>query len=278
MSERSLVNGKRSTQVALADRGFAYGDGVFETVLVASGAPVWWDAHVARLERGCGALGIAFPGAERLARESEYLIAGDARAVLKIAVTRGISARGYATPVAVEPTRAMSLHAGVMLDPADYLHGVALRWCEMRLAVQPLLAGIKHLNRLEQVLARNEWSDASISEGLVCDTVGRVVSAVAANLFIVRGGRLITPSLKRCGVAGICREWVLERAAVAVEDLTVEAIESADELFLTSSLRGILPVARLDGRRWTVGPMTRQLQHLLWEEVPALQPAQDSRR
>lgn len=272
MTLRSLVNGVASEQIALADRGFAYGDGVFETILIADGAPVWWEGHLARLRGGCDALRIECPPAELLSREAHSLIAGAMRAVLKLTVTRGISDRGYGAASDTAPTRVLTLHPAPRLAPIDYRDGIAVRWCETRLAIQPRLACIKHLNRLEQVLARSEWDDAAFAEGLMRDLEGRAVCATAANLFLVRDGRVLTPVLERCGIAGVCRAWVLHHLRVQVCDLTPDDIESADELFLSSSLRGILPVARLDGRRWTPGEMTQQLQHALWREVPALRP------
>lgn len=276
MTPRSLVNGVESDQVALADRGFAYGDGVFETILVADGESVWWEAHLARLQRGCEALRIECPPTQQLSREAQSLIADEPRAVLKVAVTRGVSGRGYRIAGETAPTRVLALHATPPLALTDYLDGVASRWCETRLAIQPRLAGIKHLNRLEQVLARSEWDDASFAEGLMRDVDGRAVCATAANLFLVRDGRVLTPALERCGIAGVCRAWVLQQLPVQVCDLDPDEVESADELFLTSSLRGILPVARLDGRRWATGTMTRQLQHALWSDVPALRPESEA--
>ena len=269
---RTLVNGEPRDSIASADRGLAYGDGVFETLLLDAGEPVWWDAHLRRLRRGCDALDIACPDA-RLLREEATRVTRDAgRGVLKLTVTRGVSLRGYAAPAGLQPTRIVSLSPWTGITAASVEQGIQVRWCRTMLALQPQLAGIKHLNRLEQVLARREWNDPEIAEGLLCDSEGRVIAATAANLFLVRDGRLATPALTRCGVEGICRDWILQQAAVDVRDIARDAVLEADELFLCSSLRGILPVARLDGLRHSPGPMTRQLQHALWQAVPALRP------
>lgn len=244
--------------VSVHDRGFNYGDGVFETILVRAGEPVWWDAHLARLARGCAALKIACPEAGELAAAArQALSTSPGRQALKIVVTRGIGGRGYSPAGADRPTVAITVHEAPATAPAD---GVAVRWCDLRLAPQPALAGLKHLNRLENVLARAEWDDPAIGEGLLRDADGRVVCATAANLFVVRGGALSTPRVDLCGIAGVTRAWVMLRMPVAEAELSVEEIESADELFLTSSLRGILPVARLGRREWTPGPVTRRLQ------------------
>lgn len=240
-----------AARVSVHDRGFNYGDGVFETILVVDGQPVWWDAHLARLRHGCARLGIAFP-------EHSVFVPGTVaakRSALKIVVTRGVGERGYSPANAGEPTVVVTEHEA----PAP-LQFVAVRWCDLRLAPQPALAGLKHLNRLENVLARGEWSDPAIGEGLLRDADDRVICATAANVFVVRDGEVLTPRLDRCGVAGITRAWVMAQLPVAEAELTRTDIESADELFLTSSLRGILPVTRLGSREWTPGPVTRRLQ------------------
>jgi 4-amino-4-deoxychorismate lyase len=275
MSVATLVDGVATTSLPLDDRGLAYGDGVFETVLVADGTPVWWERHLRRLQRGCAALEIPAPRIDLLQAEATQLAAGAAHALLKITITRGAAARGYAPPRDARARRILARHPAPAPDPRAH-GGIMLRWCRMPLALQPRLAGIKHLNRLEQVLARSEWDDAGIAEGLMCDTQGRVVSATAANLFVVRDGRLATPSLQQCGVEGTCREWLLERAEVQVRELQPDDVLGADELFICSSVRGILPVARLDGRDWDVGPMTRRWQQALWDEVAALCPRMES--
>lgn len=271
---RVLVDGAWRDAVPSSDRGLAYGDGVFETLLVADGAAIWWDAHLARLRRGCDALGIVAPAPELLAHEAALLMSGSTRAVLKLLVTRGGGTRGYACAAGIEPLRVLSLHEAAPVDAVAVRDGIQVRWCELTLALQPRLAGFKHLNRLEQVLARREWTDPAIAEGLLCDARGHATCATAANLFVVRGERVLTPRLDQCGIEGICRAWLMQATQVEVVQIDRPAVEQADELFLASSLRGILPIARLDGRHWTPGPMTRRLQDALWRDVPALRPAE----
>ncbi len=269
---RALVDGVGATAIPVNDRGLNYGDGLFETILVADAEPVWWEQHLARLQRGCDMLKIGMPSNELLLCEALELCRGTTRGVLKIVVTRGSGGRGYAGAADAPPTRILSLHPKPVVPAAQHRDGIIVRWCELRLAVQPALAGLKHLNRLEQVLARSEWNDAQIAEGLMCDADERVVCATAANLFLVRDGELITAPLHRCGVAGVTREWLMRQCAVTERDIARVEVESADELFLTGSLRGILPVARLGQRRWTPGPITRRLQRTLWNAIPALEP------
>ncbi len=259
------------------DRGLAYGDGVFETALIHCGAPVWWDKHIARLLHGCATLGIAAPDPGFLRSECDTLATGCARGVLKLIVTRGFGERGYAISTHAPPTVVLSLSNAPVPPPRD---GFNLRWCNTPLALQPRLAGIKHLNRLEQVLARAEWNDAdsggqAIHDGLQCDTAGRVISATSANLFVSRDGRWLTPPVADCGIAGVCRGWILDRVAESAEAVLVCAdVESADAIVLCNAVRGILPVAVLGSRRWS--PLHAQaiaLQQRLGAAEPAFDPA-----
>ncbi len=249
------------------DRGLAYGDGVFETMLVHRGDAVWWSAHVARLALGCERLGIRLPDVGWLRIEVDAMAAGCARSVLKLIVTRGAGVRGYAATPDAPPTTVLALTGVPGPAPTD---GLIVRWCDAALALQPRLAGVKHLNRLEQVLARAEWSDASVHEGLQCDTSGRVVGATSANLFVLRGGRWLTPAVVDCGIAGVCRAWMLSDVANSAEALLTRAdVESADAMILCNSVRGILPVATLGERRWSPHPRTIALRQQLGEAEPA---------
>lgn len=262
------VNGERADLIRATDRGLHFGDGVFETIAVRDGKPELLDRHLARLRDGAGRLGFEAPDRDTLEREALEIAKQGERAVLKIIVTRGGGGRGYAPPDYASPARVMLLTPWRCRPEADYRNGARVRWCETRLAVNPLLAGIKHLNRLEQVLARAEWDDPDTAEGLMRDALGRVVEGTASNLFLVENGRLLTPDLSDCGVAGITRARVMELAeaagmGVATADVEPGRVEDADELFLTSSLLGILPVGSLGGRELPVGPVTRRLMEIL---------------
>jgi 4-amino-4-deoxychorismate lyase len=253
-----------------ADRGLAYGDGLFETARVHDGLVVWWPAHLARLSEGAARLRIPMPDVAWLASQlAGFTARAPARAVLKLVLTRGVGGRGYAAPGEVEPTLALSLHAA----PARADAPLTLRWCDTHLAIQPALAGLKHLNRLEQVLARAEWADPEIHEGLMLDTEGRLGCATAANVFALRDGRWLTPPVHRRGVAGVARAWVLAHEPAAAEaELTRAQVESADALFLCNAVRGILPVGRLGDRSWAPHPALAALQRRLGRSEPAFDP------
>lgn len=247
----------------LDDRGAAYGDGLFETILLRDGHPLLWDEHLARLARGCHVLGIPMPAEHDLARPLAQ--AGSGLEVLKLILTRGSGGRGYRPPAAPEARLRWQL---APFTPAEsyWRGGVRIRHCRLRLAGQPVLAGIKHLNRLENVLARSEWGDDAIAEGVLSDESGRLVEATAMNLFWLRVGRLETPSLARCGVAGTLREALISRGEIQEVEAGEEALAQADAVWLGNSVQGVWPVVRLDDatgrvrRRWTLGERHRSFQ------------------
>ncbi|MGB9670977.1 MAG: aminodeoxychorismate lyase [Halothiobacillaceae bacterium] len=252
----------------LTDRGLHYGDGLFETMAVQEGRVRLLDLHLARLARGAARLAIPLADAEGLVAALTTEAGAMGEGVLKLILTRGSGGRGYLPPDASTPSLILQRYPPVAVEGQE---GVTVRLCELRLARQPYLAGLKHLNRLEQVLARAEWRDPAIAEGVMLDSEGLLVEGVASNVFLVREGRLLTPLLDQCGVAGVMRAHVMQRAAslgLAVQEtrLVLDDLMAADEVFLTNSLHGIRPVTCLLGRRdWAVGSVTRALQARLWE-------------
>lgn len=262
---QSWVDGQPAHALAsLKDRGLAYGDGLFETLAVKAGQPLLLDLHMQRLAQGCSRLAIV---ADHSLIRSELLAYAQAmgEGVLKLIVTRGDSQRGYSASPEALPRRILQASPPAAYPDANALEGIQLFDCATRLAVQPLLAGLKHLNRLEQVLARAEWQDPAYAEGLMRDTSGRVIEGVFSNLFLVRNGSLYTADLQRCGVAGVMRAALLveaERQGIAchVTDISFEQLRQADELFLCNSVYGIWPVRAFAELSWPVGPLTRKLQ------------------
>lgn len=259
-----LINGEDRAQISAQDRGLHYGDGVFETLAVSAGVPLLWQQHMQRLQAGCTRLAIPLPEIALLESEAQQVCAGTMQGVLKIIVTRGAGARGYRVTPPVHTTRVLSLHPWPTWPETFARHGVRLRVCNTRLGINPALAGIKHLNRLEQVLAHNEWSDADIPEGLMLDASGHVISGTMSNVFMVRDGIVCTPDLTRCGVAGIVRGLIIELAAewslkCEIADFTLEKIQRADEIFICNSVMGVWPVREIDGLHYTHGPLTRRI-------------------
>lgn len=263
MIGRRLVNGSESAGVSPDDRGLQYGDGLFETMAAIGGRVRRFDAHLARLGEGCRRLGMPMPPEGLLADECARALEGMGNGTVKLTVTRGPGPRGYRPPA--EPKVTRIVQSAAPRPRGDTQPPLVVRLCETRLGQNPVLAGIKHLNRLEQVLACAEWSDPSVGEGLMLSVDGRLIAATAANVFMVEQGTLVTPAIRDCGVAGVMRQAVLDAAAelgirASVIDVQPERLMHADEVFLTNAVSGIRPVGELAGvRGWDIGPVTRAL-------------------
>ncbi|MGD9843554.1 MAG: aminodeoxychorismate lyase [Steroidobacteraceae bacterium] len=251
--------------LCLDERGFHYGDGVFETMLLQHGRVRFIEDHWQRLQLGCERLQIPMPARTVLLAELAQLTAYHDTAVIKLVISRGRSERGYRPPPLVHPTRLWQLFAAPVLPATS---GIQVRWCTTRLSRNATLAGIKHCNRLEQVLAQAEWSDSTIGEGLMLDTEGELVAATMSNVFLVLGDVLVTPDLRYCGIHGVLRKNLLQFAmqhCIEVEQRAVRAedVYAAQEIFLSNSVRGIQAVTQLEQRCWAVGPVTQRLQNAL---------------
>ncbi len=268
----TLVNGHAGDCLSTSDRGLLYGDGLFETIAVQNGIPRRWSRHLARLRAGCARLGIAQADAGLLEDEAATLCRDAQRAVLKLIITRGTGGRGFRPPPAAAPTRILQLHPYPSWPAGHWQDGVCAGFCALRMGYNPALAGIKHLNRLEQVLARAEWDDPEIVEGLMQDQQGYLIEGTMSNVFIVKDSMLLTPDLRRCGVAGITRALILELAqqagiATGVRDIAMNELARADEVFLCNSLIGIWPVIRIPEQHYPVGNLTRLMQEYLRDNV-----------
>jgi len=268
---RALINGFEIDCLTVADRGLQYGDGLFETLAVREGKPCLWQEHFDRLVRGADRLGIPCPPWKLLLRECRRLAAGESTGVLKIILTRGSSSRGYSPPETPQPVRILTLHPYPDYPVAWEEQGVDVIFCRTPLGENPVLAGLKHLNRLEQVLARSEWRDPGIAEGLMQDGRGRIIGGTLSNLFLVHAGRLLTPRLDTCGIAGTVRNLVLRIAGtfgieVLERDIMRADLAVADGLFLTNALLGVWPVRRL-------GTQAISLKHLPSELLTAVRQA-----
>jgi 4-amino-4-deoxychorismate lyase len=269
-----LVNGRREGGITPYDRGFAYGDGVFRTLPVYGGKAHCWQRHYRRLQFDCNALGIVCPAEDVLYDDIQRLLEPGEDAVIKIIITRGESARGYAVPPLAQPTRVVSKVALPIYPESHFSEGVALHLCEMRLARQPRLAGIKHLNRLENVLARMEWVDTQLADGLMLDEGGEVIEGTMSNLFVRLGNILVTPDLSRCGVAGVTRERILELApqlgyGAEVRHIRLPELMDADEVIVCNSLYGAWQVRRLVSHAWPLGILAARLRERLREDDAA---------
>jgi len=264
MIGRRLVNGVEATAISVDDRGLQYGDGLFETMGATDGRVRYFERHMERVAVGGRRLGMPVPEPELVARECQRALEGLGAGSVKLMITRGPGPRSYRPPEDPSVTRiVVSSAPRPRNDPAD---GIVVRLCETPLGLNPVLAGMKHLNRLEQVMACAEWNDPAIAEGLMSSVDGRLVCATASNLFLVRDGKLLTPDIRDCGVAGVMRSVVLDAAHdlgidVEVTDIDAADLEDAQEIFLTNVITGVRPVGTVLGvRRFeSPGEVTRAL-------------------
>lgn len=262
------INGIATEQLAVADRACQYGDGLFETLAVRKGKVEFLAEHLQRLAEGAGRLNIPMPDEARWRSDIAGVLVGRQQAVLKLVLSRGMGGRGYQAPAEPSATRMVMLSPWPVYPPEYAERGVRVRLCETRLARQPQLAGLKHLNRLEQILARNEWNNDDIQEGLMRDTDDNLIEGTMSNLFVLKGDALQTPDLSGCGVQGIMRQQVIELApelglSVDYTDLQTDALYDADALFLTNSLIGIWPISQLEDKQFEPNRRIKQLQERL---------------
>jgi 4-amino-4-deoxychorismate lyase len=260
-----LVNGECREHIEISDRGFQYGDGLFETIAVTNGQTVFLDRHLDRLSAGCRRLYIPFPGTELLTLEAQKLCRHSSKAVFKLILTRGSGGRGYRQPDVIQTTRVLSLHPFPDYPDVHKEQGIAARFCNTRLGLNPALAGIKHLNRLEQVLARAEWTDSDIQEGIMLDSNNHVIEGTMTNLFYIRDDTLYTSSLIQSGVAGIMRGIIMTIStdhglSVMEHTFTKDELLLADEVFVCNSIIGIWPIRKIANTFFQVGLITRQIQ------------------
>ncbi len=260
-----LINGVLKATIDVTDRGLQYGDGLFETMLCSDGVIPLLDSHLKRLACDCQRLNIPVPDVGLIKQEINTYsnnIAG--KAVVKLIVTRGSGGKGYRPKLQPEPRRILMMSE--YPDDYDYLKktGISLHLCKTRLARNPNLAGIKHLNRLEQVLASSERDDSIFHEGLMQDSKNHIIEGTRMNLFIIWDGSLITPELSHSGVAGVFRELVIkqsEELGISVKTCSIDAqdVMSADGVFMTNAIAGILPVINLGDTTWEIHDMVEQL-------------------
>ncbi len=253
--------------LSIRNRGLLYGDGVFRTLLAEHGVARHWALHYQKLQHDCAALGIACPEFARLTAELTQLLTTTPFAVIKIIVTRGEGQRGYAPPAHAAPTYFWDT-APLPFYPAHYqTDGVELCVCQLRLSEQPRLAGIKHLNRLENVLAAAQIHAAA--EGLLLDMQDRVIEGTRSNVFIVNNKQLMTPDLSRCGVAGLQRQRIIAKMEVQIGDINMAMLLAAEEVFLVNSVIGVWSVRRLGTRHWTQFSTAQRVRFALQQEDKA---------
>lgn len=262
-----LINGERKNTLDVTDRGLHYGDGLFETIEVIQGQPVFLQQHLERLKTGCLILKIPFPAEVLLLDEIAWVSKDIEHGVVKLMLTRGSGGRGYRQPDTIQVTRLIILYPYPDYPESYKTEGINVRFCEHCLGLNPILAGLKHNNRLEQVLARAEWQD-EFQEGLMLNLNGHVIEGTMSNLFVLKDQIVYTPEIKLSGIKGIMRQIIIELARqnhIALQEtlLTREFVLAADEIFLTNSVIGTWPVKSIEHKAYPVGRITQKIMAYL---------------
>lgn len=268
-----IINGIPAEHLPILDRGFQYGDGLFETIACERGALQFWDEHIIRMKNGAKALNITFPGEGKYLQDiKDILKTGlDEKCVIKLMLTRGQGDRGYQQPRSPKPTRAVIVNHWPAYPSEISNQGIKVYLCKHPVSINPSLAGIKHLNRLDNILARSEWNN-EYHEGFMFDTNGNLIEGTMSNVFCIKNNTLLTPNLDRGGVNGIVREQVLliardKNLAHQAGNITANDLYAMDEIFITNSIIGLWPVNRVAETSYPIGNMTRLIETELRQRI-----------
>lgn len=247
-----LINGQAKALIPIRDRGLAYGDGLFETIAIIEGMAHNWDLHFKRLFLGSKQLKIKIPEETTLFNGFKQLLVSTKKStfIIKIIITRGEGGKGYQCPENTSSQWIMMVNSWPEYPASFYLKGINAQQSDFKLSVQPFLAGIKHLNRLEQVIAKQALAD-EYQEALLSNTDNFLIEGISSNLYFVENGLLCLPSLEQCGISGTIRTQILNLCAkldikFQIADFTIENIYNCDEIFYSNSIIGLWPVKNID--------------------------------
>lgn len=269
---RWFHNGETADHIRVDERAFQYGDGLFETIAIRNGEPRLWKYHMERLATGCERLKMAVPEQRVLRRQLDNAVsdcdASASHCLAKLIVSSGVSQRGYGRKTPTDTEIYVGIFETTPVPEEYYRDGVETMLCETRLALHSATAGIKTLNRLEQVLARSECVACSAFEGFTLDADDRVICGTMSNMFIVADKSITTPSLERCGVEGVMRRHTIATlkengVAVRIRDVSRAEFLNGDEVFLTNSQFGILPVRRCGEKAWRSTELTKDVMAMM---------------
>ncbi len=269
---KALINSQLTSNISIEDRAFQYGDGVFETIAVNNKMLQFWPEHYQRLIAGCNKLGITPPAEQTLLKDIKQLVTENNLFVLKIIVSRGCGGRGYLANSSLTPSIVITLNDWPGHIQQKKEAGIHTRICQHRLLINPALAGIKHLNRLDQVIARNEWHNNDFDEGIMLDLNDNLLEGTASNLFVKINNRWQTADDHDCAVTGVIRGFVLEqlvnkKITCIEEKINKSELSLVQEMFVCNSVWGIIPVTRCDEFEFSIGNDTRELQKDLDQQV-----------
>ena len=272
-----LFNGQLRDTLPISDRGLQYGDGVWETIRIKNHQAMLLEQHLERLQLGVKTLALQNFDINALRQEIKTLQSQQKEAVLKIIISRGSGGRGY-NPIGINTpaSRIVSLHPLPDYPKSYYQEGIQLTLCRTRLAHNPILAGFKHLNCLNYIMARAEFSEP-YQEGLVRDYQGHIIEGTMSNVFIIKDNTLYTPQLDACGIKGVMQNSLIKQLATLPQteiklvwkaNISVSDIQQADAVFITNSIIGIWAVksfsvidAHLKSVDYAPHPLIQQLQN-----------------
>lgn len=269
-----LVNGSAAEHVSVEDRGLLYGDGLFETILCERGQPVLFAEHMQRLQSGCEKLNICKPSIENIQSELAQ-VAQQSDCIVKVIITRGVRARGYQyDPSDASSTRIVYRSELPNIPSHNYTSGIKLCLCKTKLPDNAKLAGVKHLNRLDQVIARSEWG-RKFEEGIMLDSRENVVEGTMSNIFVEKGSKWLTPILDFNGVEGVMREFILKNAnkldmECVQSHIDLQQMQQSKAMFVCNSVIGVWPVASFNSNQYTISAPTRRLMQFLHNNISSL--------
>jgi len=261
----TLVDGQPCAVVPADDRAFLYGESLFETVAFRDRQAPLWPRHMTRLARGCRALALNMPRPEQLLAECRKILPASGPAIVRITISAGSGGRGYWPATEPRERRIVQCRAWPTDIHRQRRCGLRLRISSHRLESGQVAAGLKHGNRLVQVMAARECARSGHDEAVLLDAAGCIVEAISSNLLLVMDDQLFTHP--EPAVSGVGLGWLIDQAGIDIrrQALAVEDLVRCSEVLVINSVAGVRAAIGVDDDRFTPGPMGRHLQ-ALWNE------------
>ena len=262
MDSIAIINGQEQSNISIYNRNFQYGDGLFETCVVKDSRILFWDKHLFRLDAGCERLKIKNLDESIWLKDVKKALSltSTNNCVVKLMLSRGNSQRGYSYPDDILPVRIIIVSE---LRNVQSKKSFSLHYAESGYHSNPILAGIKHCNRIEQILAR---ASLKRDEAIMLDENQNIISVTQGNIYFIFGQRLVTPKLDRCGVIGSRRSLILDLAEslemnVEQVNISINEAKKADEVFISNSIIGIQSVSSIEDCQFPKSSITEQINN-----------------
>lgn len=253
MSKQFLINGTFK-KISPFDRAFQYGDGIFRTFVVENKKVLHWKHHYQKIVEDCLALKIIPPKEKDLLIDIDTLFKSNKKSVGKFIISRGNSERGYKFSEDIVHNRFL-IKTEMPIYPKEYFEqGVNLFVCKQKLSTS-ILSGVKHLNRLENIIARQEWKGDYYFDGILLDQHGHVIECISCNIFMRIGNTIYTPKIKQVGIKGVTRGLIIKtsiKLGFKIKETTfkLDKLLQSDEVLITNSLFGVLQVKEIKKKSW----------------------------